>query len=93
MFAASIVDDPIYRANLLARAQTGTLAPAIEQMLWHYAKGKPPDKVELNVNNQSEFSDLSTQEIAERIALTAARAAQIAEIETNEEYQDPSEPN
>lgn len=44
--AASIVDDPVYRANLASRARRGKLAPAIESMLWHYAKGKPKETVE-----------------------------------------------
>ena len=42
----AIVDDPQYRTKLLARARAGTLAPAVECMLWHYAKGKPKDQVE-----------------------------------------------
>ena len=39
--AAEIVDDPIYRRNLLKRARAGDLPPALEMMLWAYAKGKP----------------------------------------------------
>ena len=42
----AIVDDSQYRETLLARARAGTLAPAVECMLWHYAKGKPKDQVE-----------------------------------------------
>ena len=87
-FAASIVNDPIYRANLLARAQTGTLAPGIEQMLWHYAWGKPKDTVDVNMMVSSEFTDLSNQEIAARIAITAAKAAEIAEMSQDADYQE-----
>lgn len=43
--AADIVDDPVYREQLKARALKGELPPAIETMLWHYAKGKPPDEL------------------------------------------------
>ncbi len=42
----AIVDDRQYRTKLLARARAGTLPPAVECMLWHYAKGKPKDQVE-----------------------------------------------
>ncbi len=42
----AIVDDAAYRRKLLARARAGTLPPAVECMLWHYAKGKPKDRVE-----------------------------------------------
>ncbi len=43
---AAIVDDPTYRKKLIARAKAGELAPAIEAMLWHYAYGKPKERVE-----------------------------------------------
>lgn len=42
----AIVDDLEYRQKLLTRARAGTLPPAVECMLWHYAKGKPKDQVE-----------------------------------------------
>ncbi len=42
----AIVDDPQYRKTLLARARAGTLPPAVECMLWYFAKGKPKDPVE-----------------------------------------------
>ena len=46
-FATSVIDSPSYRASVQARAESGTLPPAIEAMLWHYSKGKPPEKIEL----------------------------------------------
>lgn len=45
-FSESIVDDPEYRVNLKKAAIERTLNPAIETMLWHYAKGKPKEVVE-----------------------------------------------
>ena len=45
--AQNILSSPAYIANLRARADEGRLAPAVEQMLWHYSGGKPPEKVEL----------------------------------------------
>lgn len=44
-FCASVVDDPAYQASVRARALSGELAPAVETMLWHYAKGKPKELV------------------------------------------------
>jgi len=38
-----IVTDPGYLDQLTERARTGELPPGIEQMLWAYAHGKPPD--------------------------------------------------
>ena len=42
VLAGRIVDDPAYQAALLRRAVAGTLAPALETMLWAY-KGRPPE--------------------------------------------------
>lgn len=46
---SAIVDDPIYRKNLLERMQKGT-AGAMEPILWYYAKGKPKERVELGAD-------------------------------------------
>jgi hypothetical protein len=43
--ATAIVDDPVYRRNLYAAMIDRTVAPAIEQMLWFYAKGKPKETI------------------------------------------------
>jgi hypothetical protein len=40
------VDDPEYRQSLAKRLKAGRLSPAMECMLWHYAKGKPREHVE-----------------------------------------------
>jgi len=42
---AALVDDPDYRRLPGERLRAGTLSPAVECMLWHYAKGKPKDEV------------------------------------------------
>ena len=43
---AAIVDDPVYRRKLMAAARARKLPPAVETMLWHYAKGKPKEQFE-----------------------------------------------
>ena len=43
---AELVDDPEYRRRLGARLRAGTLSPALECMLWYYAKGKPKEAIE-----------------------------------------------
>jgi hypothetical protein len=43
---AEIVDDPHYRVMLIEWARTGALPPAVETMLWYYAKGKPKETIE-----------------------------------------------
>lgn len=44
--ARQILEHPKYQANLKSRANTGTLPPAVETMLFHYLFGKPVEKVE-----------------------------------------------
>ena len=45
---AALVDDPVYREKLLADLRLREVAPGIEAMLWHYAKGKPKEQLELS---------------------------------------------
>lgn len=45
-FCASIVDDAEYQATIRSRALAGELSPAVECMLWYFAKGKPKEQVE-----------------------------------------------
>jgi hypothetical protein len=44
-FCASIIDDPQYQRTLRRRAIKATLSPAVEVMLWHYARGVPKQMV------------------------------------------------
>ncbi len=44
--AQSFLANPKYRANLRARLEDGTVPPAVEAMLWHYAYGKPAERLE-----------------------------------------------
>ena len=62
--ATLIVDDPEYRAALKARVIAGQ-APHMEVMLWHYAKGKPVDRVEQG--GPGAFAVLSDAELRERL--------------------------
>jgi hypothetical protein len=43
-----MVDNPAYRRALMKRLLAGELAPAMETMLWAYAKGKPKETVVLD---------------------------------------------
>lgn len=46
--AEALVDDPVYRAKLAEDFQARRVHPTIESMIWHYAKGKPKESVELS---------------------------------------------
>lgn len=56
--ANALVDDPIYRQKLLERMREGT-AGAVEVLMWHYAKGKPKERIELGADEK--LSDLLRQ--------------------------------
>ena len=79
---ALIVDDEVYRQNLLARALKGKLAPAVEVMLWYYAKGKPKETIEhqgqIGVLTPEAVAKLSDKELAARALALAKRAKEIA---------------
>lgn len=41
----ALVDDPAYRRSLGKWLRTGKLSPAMECLLWYYAKGKPKEEL------------------------------------------------
>jgi hypothetical protein len=45
----ALVDDPVYLKNLRRRMRHGT-AGTIETLIWHYAKGKPTERIELGAD-------------------------------------------
>ena len=45
-FAQKFIDDADYRQSLRRRVLSGK-APHMEQLIWHYRYGKPPDKVQM----------------------------------------------
>lgn len=63
-FCRDILESETYRDNLRIRAESGTLAPAIESMLWAYAYGKPAEQIKISVDAQQDFSQMSTAELA-----------------------------
>jgi len=67
-FSLQIVRDEDYRKNLLVYAKARMLAPALEIMLWHYAYGKPPDRLELGTGSAAslDLEGLSKEELAAR---------------------------
>jgi hypothetical protein len=70
----AMIEDPVYRKKLLADLRQRKLRPAVECMLWYYAKGKPKEMVEHSgtLSLQEELSALSTEELRQR-ALDVAK--------------------
>lgn len=69
-----MIEDPIYRRKLLLDLRQRKVRPAVECMLWYYAKGKPKEMVEHSgtLSLQQELSALTTEELHAR-ALDVAR--------------------
>jgi hypothetical protein len=44
--AEALVDDPVYRVKLARDLRRRKVAPPVEQMLWHYAYGKPKEVIQ-----------------------------------------------
>ena len=59
--AAALVDDPIYREKLRADLRKRQVAPAVETMLWFYAKGKPVERHE--IGTPGDYSRMSDAEL------------------------------
>jgi hypothetical protein len=74
-FCASVVDDPAYQATIRRRAMRGQLAPAVECMLWYYAKGKPKEQLEHSGQQDIQISwiDDRLHAARERLAERATR--------------------
>lgn len=71
--ALEVVDDPAYKERLKVRAMAGTLPPAVESMLWHYAFGKPIDRLEVT-DKTHDLANLSDDQLAERAEQIRVRA-------------------
>ena len=84
-FALEIVRSPEYRASLLQRVKSGTLAANIEAMLWAYAYGKPAERLEItNPGPTAALAELSLAELAERADLISRVLKEVGDVEAAE---------
>lgn len=68
---AQILGGADYQASLLERVKAGSLSPALECMLWHYAHGKPKDTLAIeNAPPMLVVDELTSEDIA---AIKASR--------------------
>jgi hypothetical protein len=71
----SMVEDEQYRARLLADFRARKIRPAVEVMIWAYAKGRPVESVEHSGTLQldDEFSALTDEELRDRALRLVAK--------------------
>ncbi len=43
----AMIEDPAYQATFQARLHSGKLPPPLEALAWHYAYGKPHERMEV----------------------------------------------
>jgi hypothetical protein len=67
-FARRIVAGEKYFESLKSRAESGTLAPAVETLLLHYAYGKPVEHVSLSTGHEAELGSMTVEQLASRAA-------------------------
>jgi len=63
-FANRLIDDPEYREALRRRLIAGT-AGGVEVLIWHYAYGKPVDRVE--TGSAGAFTEVTNDELRARL--------------------------
>jgi hypothetical protein len=68
--AGELVDNPADREKLKRDLISRKIHPTIEQMLWHYAKGKLVDRVESG--KRGDFSQMTDAELNAAIRQAAA---------------------
>lgn len=82
-FARGILRSRDYRRSIIQRVVLGELPPAVEVLLYHYAEGKPVDKLEVTTPN---VERLTSAELESRALHLATLARELRAQET------PAEP-
>jgi len=75
-FFRQFLASPEYRQGLLDRVRLGTLPPALEVLMYHYAYGKPTEHVEVK-DTTERLEDLSLEELEKRVLHLAELARQL----------------
>lgn len=74
-FCKEILDSRQYRESLLRRIITDSLPPAVEQLLYYYANGKPVDRIEVK-EAPMDLTEMSPEQLeahATRLATLARK--------------------
>lgn len=77
-FSKEILDSVQYRESLLRRIIMDELPPAIEVLLYHYAHGKPVERVEVKDTTDS-LEHLTVEQLEEQAMRLAETARQMRE--------------
>lgn len=75
-FCRGLLESQDYRDVLEKSLKDRTLPPALEQMIWHYAYGKPVENVNVAVTTE-DLSSVPTEELVQRYQ---ARLKELEEV-------------
>lgn len=65
--------DEAYLSRFRDRLQAGVLPSGVEQMVWHYACGKPTETIEATITDKSKLWALPDEKLAARIDFIMSR--------------------
>lgn len=85
--ARYILSSPEYLQSVLDRIKLGTLPPALECQLYHYAYGKPVDRQEIK-DTTNRLDGLTSEQVEQRATALMERAR---ELRKAEKMEDPCE--
>lgn len=71
-FARGILRSRDYRRSIIQRVVLGNLPPAVEVLLYHYAEGKPVDKLEVSAPTLDAMSSSDLEQRALHLAALAS---------------------
>lgn len=75
-FCKLVLESEEYRRSVLQRVTLGTLPPAIETLIFHYAEGKPVEKMEIK-DKTNPLDGMSLEQLEKRAEHLAALAAKL----------------
>ena len=78
--ARDLLQSADYRQTLFDRLKLGTLAPAIELAIWHYAYGKPVDHVKIEEVNKP-LESLSDEQLETHLRKLSDLVRRIREVQ------------
>lgn len=70
-FARGILRSRDYRRSIIHRVTLGNLPPAVEVLLYHYAEGKPVDKIEVTTPEMEQLTSEQLEARAMQLAVLA----------------------
>lgn len=91
-FCRSILDSPEYHASIVRRIDNDELPPVIELAMYHYAHGKPVERMEIDTDPKGgRLEELSVDQLESRIKHLALLAREHRRREEQKQRTDEGE--